>query len=554
MPDLELLRSDLGAFADTAGSSLTEHQVASFRLETRTTAILANRQAGKSRSLGMLGLWEGFRNRGHRILIISAGEEASRRLLAEIRRVAVNSPLLAGSIVDETAGLLTLTNGSEIRSVPASERQVRGWSVNLLLVDEAGLVPEDLLLGAAIPTTAARPDAKIVLAGSALTASGPFFDAVKRGETGSEHTRTFVWTLDDCPWISPTAIQSAREALSPQRFAAEYLGQFADGADALFSRESLDRVTADFRVPSLAELRGPARVLAGVDWGWVNDRSCLVAIARLPEAGPRRFGVVCAERWPAGAPLGGEHGVPAEIARSPTHFHQIVAEANGLGGPTTDELWRRLRTRAPEHGGGRPVRKYIVDAHDFTEQMDRRMARLRERPPEGYQWASDGPFHTKKVAWHVNSENKAATYSALRLLIDREILLLPESAVDLRRELLMLKVDLSPTGSEKIEARSGHDDVADALSLALGPYRARDNSWRTVLADLADPERSPKVPKPTAESRPIGVARGRGVVRPRPLPPPTGSTVTTGGGIEVPRQPVFQSIAGSEVSGVEAAA
>jgi len=94
-------------------------------------------------------------------------------------------------VVDEQAQLVTLDNGSEIRSVPASERAVRGWSVDLLLADEAALTPDDLLLGAALPTTAARPDARVVLASSANLASGSYFDFAMKGEQGDEHIRTF---------------------------------------------------------------------------------------------------------------------------------------------------------------------------------------------------------------------------------------------------------------------------------------------------------------------------------------------------------------------------
>ena len=56
------------------------------------------------------------------MLIVSAGGEAARRLLGEVRRVITGSDLLAGSVVEEQAQFVTLSNGSEIRSVPASER------------------------------------------------------------------------------------------------------------------------------------------------------------------------------------------------------------------------------------------------------------------------------------------------------------------------------------------------------------------------------------------------------------------------------------------------
>ena len=126
-----------------------------------------------------------------------------------MRGIATGSPLLRGSVVDETAGLLTLSNGSEVRSVPASERQIRGWAVDLLLIDEAALVSDDLILGAAFPTTAARPDARIVMASSATTAAGAFYDHVMLGRQGAEHVRAFAWSLSDAPWISATVIEAA---------------------------------------------------------------------------------------------------------------------------------------------------------------------------------------------------------------------------------------------------------------------------------------------------------------------------------------------------------
>lgn len=547
MSDVEALRSDFGAFADAAGRPLSRFQVESLRLETRITAIVGPRQSGKSRSLSVLALWFAFRRREQRVLIVSAGEEAARRLLAEIRRVATESPLLRGSVVDEQAGLITLSNGSEIRSVPGSERQIRGWSVDLLLCDEAGLIPDDLLLGAAIPTTAARPEARIVLAGSAVTATGAFYDHVTRGDAGAEHVRSYRWALTECEWISPTVIQAARDSMTEIRFAAEYEGVFASGADALFSAQILDRVTADYYIPPLGELRGPARVLAGVDWGVTTDRSALVAIARLPEAGSRRFGVACAHRWPAGAQLGGDTGVVAQIVDSPAHFHRITAEANGVGAPMCEELWRRFRARSPERGGG--VKSGPVVAGPYM-QLSGGSPLEPPRPfPPGF-WPDDGPWATQKKQIHVTAAMKAATYSALRMLVDREVLLLPESATDLRRELLTLRVDLSSSGTERIEAGSGHDDLPDALCMALGP-RQRGKDWRTVLASLVDPERSPRVPKPIGEQRPQLARRHMGAVRPRPLPPSPGQRVRTGSGIELPRHPAFQSISGPEVSGIE---
>lgn len=522
MPDLEQARADLEPFAAMVGCPLERWQAHALELASRVTVIVAPRQSGKSRSLAVLALWSAFRRREQRVLLVSAGEEASRRLLAEVRRIATGSSLLAGSVVDELAGLLTLSNGSEVRSVPASERAVRGWAVDLLLVDEAAMVPDDLLLGAAFPTTAARPDARIVLASSATVAAGAFFDHAVRGEQGSEHVRTHRWALVDAHWISPSTIEAARESMSPTRFAAEYEGVFASGADALFSRQTLDRVTADYRIDELEELRGPARLAAGVDWGAVNDRSTLVALARLPTGGARVFGVVCAKRWRAGEPL---TNVISQIATAQAHYGQITMERNGLGEPCCQELIRLLRERPHDAGGGFPQRMVVVDAHAFEASLE---ARPRRRPVVEAP-APPTTFATTKNPVHTTAEMKAATYSGLRLLIDQERLVLPTSAQDLIRELLMLRVDLSPSGLERIEASSGHDDLADAMALSLTPYRDRGGRWRSDLADLADPRK--RLPEAVLPPEARNVA-----------------TVATGGGLRIPRTPVLQSVAGSELT------
>lgn len=106
MAELQRIRSDLRAFADVARCPLEAWQARALDLATRTTAIVAPRQSGKSRSLAVLALWWAYRRPEQRVLIVSAGEEASRRLLGQVRRVAAGAPLLAGSVVDEQAGMI----------------------------------------------------------------------------------------------------------------------------------------------------------------------------------------------------------------------------------------------------------------------------------------------------------------------------------------------------------------------------------------------------------------------------------------------------------------
>jgi hypothetical protein len=479
--DYDEARRDLRAFAELAGRPLTESQATSLHLRKRVTVIVAPRQSGKSRSLAVLALHRAFRRAGLRVLIISAGEEAAKRLLFDVRSIANGSALLRGSVVDESAGLLTLTNGSEIRSVPASERQIRGWSVDLLLIDEAALVSSDLILGAAFPTTAARPDARIVMASSATAASGAFYDHVALGRQGSEHVEAFAWDLTQAAWIAASVIAAARESMTPTRFAAEYEGVFASGADALFPRALLERATAPYRMPELDAL-GEHAGLAGTDWGVTTDRSAIVVVSRAhrPEG---MFVIAAAHAWRSGEALdaaedASEQGVVGQIAALPADFEQVTMEVNGVGYPLAQALARRIRAR-----------------------------RERKRP--------------EIVFIHTTAEMKGATYGALRMFMEQGRLALPESATELLRELLLLRVTLTQTGGEKIEAGIGHDDLADALMLASGPYQDSKGAWCSRLGDAI--ERSP-----------LSVGGDFGA----------GETVRTGAGIVLPKTPVLTKVGG----------
>jgi hypothetical protein len=207
-----------------------------------------------------------------------------------------------------------------------------------------------------LPTTAARPDARIVLASSATVASGAFYDHVKLGDTATPHVRTLRWALKDATWITPTAVAVMRASMSETRFRAEMECVFASGADSLFTRAILDAATADYPISTLQDLRGPARVLGGIDWGATTDRSACVAIGRLPVEGDQPvFGVVMAQRWAAGYPL---TDVISELADCPAHWRVLTMERNGLGEPCCQHLTKRLREKPAEEGGA-PPRSYV---------------------------------------------------------------------------------------------------------------------------------------------------------------------------------------------------
>ncbi len=526
MADLTLARNDLAAFAAMLGHPLTDWQAGALGLSTRITAIVAPRQSGKSLSLGVCGLWWALRRPGQRVLIVSAGEEASRRLLGTVRRLAADSPLLAGSVVDEAAAVIRLSNGSEVRCVPASERQVRGWTVDLLLIDEAALVSDDVALSAAFPTTAAREGAKIVIASSPWAEGGFFHSHAVAGD--SEHVRVFRWALEDCGWISRAAIEAARASMPAARFAAEFEARWSSSIDSLFSRAVLERCVADVELPSLAALEGPARLLGGLDHGVVHDRSAIGWIARVPVAAlnpgwepGRPVFIAAAQAWPAGQPLS---DVVADVAGSRAHWACFSSETNGVGAGPTQELFRRMVERSPAEGGGLS-RHVVIEEKPWGPLDEFLTARFtgRSRPPRERPASRWRPWHTVRNPVATSAQTKALVYERLRWLCDRGQLVIARDG-DLMRELAALRLELRPGGTERIEAGAGHDDLADALYLGAGPHRV-NGRLRAYLPDLAD-RRTPEADVPLLDE----------------------PVVESGGGLRLYRRPPLQSVGGLEVT------
>ena len=235
--------------------TLTGWQAGSLKLDARTTYVVGPRQSGKSRSVAVLAAHRAFREPDHHVLIVSASELGAKRLLAVVAELVVTSPLLSASVVDEQSSLIRLSNGSTIRSVPASSKAIRGWSIDTLIFDEATEVGDEII-DLALPVTAARPDARIVFLSTAGAPVGRAYETFMAGLDGrSGLVRSHVWRLKDAKWISKAAIEHARLVMPPWRFAAEYEGQWAGAVDALFPPDLLQRASAGLDLPNLAELR-----------------------------------------------------------------------------------------------------------------------------------------------------------------------------------------------------------------------------------------------------------------------------------------------------------
>lgn len=241
------------------------------------TLLNCHRQAGKSTVAGIAASHEATYNAGSITILISPSQRQSSELFRKVVAVyktlwkAPADPLDPDLFKDlpkniravsdigvdpdsETALTMELENGSRIVSLPGKDDStIRGYSaVALIIVDEAAMVTDNLI-------TAVRP-MLAVSGGRILALSTPkgkrgwFYEAWESGPTYDRKLRPQGWLkvkalATECPRITTEFLDEERLTLGPRMFAQEYMGEFVETNEQVFSTEAIAKAFDTFVEP-----------------------------------------------------------------------------------------------------------------------------------------------------------------------------------------------------------------------------------------------------------------------------------------------------------------
>jgi len=224
------------------GMLLDPWQVDVLRATEKQMILLCSRQSGKSTVSSLLALHEAMYRAPALVLLLSPSLRQSQELFRKVMDAYHGIGGSAVPVAEESALRLELTNGSRIIALPGKEATIRGYSgVSLLIEDEASRVPDDLYQ--AIRPMLAVSGGKIVLLSTPWGKRGHFF--VEWSQGGPEWKRVEI-TAHDCPRISPEWLQAERRAIGDLAFRQEYLCEFIETEDAVFSYADIEAtVTPD---------------------------------------------------------------------------------------------------------------------------------------------------------------------------------------------------------------------------------------------------------------------------------------------------------------------
>lgn len=128
---------------------------------------------------------------------------------------------------------LELDNGSEVISVPASPDTVRGYSPNMIVVDEAAFTP-DAVYHSIRPMRAAT-NAPLCVLSSAGAKRGFFYEAW----TKEAHWEKIEIKATDCPRITRKFLDGEKAVLPEKVWHREYNNEFMDLEGAALDEETI---------------------------------------------------------------------------------------------------------------------------------------------------------------------------------------------------------------------------------------------------------------------------------------------------------------------------
>ena len=205
-------------------------------LRSRSPRILLNaaRQSGKSTVAALLALHVALFQRGSTVLVLSPGQRQSKLLFDKSVQAyrSLGRPLVSES---ESALSLRLENGSQLVALPGSAPLIRGYSVRLLVIDEASRVPDDVY--AAVRPALAVSGGKVIAISTPSGQRGWWYEA---WTSKVETWQRFEIPATQCPRISKEFLDAER--LSNPFFESEYMCSFvAADPERVFPADALAR-------------------------------------------------------------------------------------------------------------------------------------------------------------------------------------------------------------------------------------------------------------------------------------------------------------------------
>ncbi len=220
-------------FAGQVGIEPDDWQAEVLASEHPRKILCCGRQTGKSTVAAVLSIHKALTTPGSTILVVAPGERQAKLLFSKAAALYKQAgyPLPAHS---ERRTGLELSNGSVIEALPAVERTTRGYSVDLLVVDEAAGVPDHDYHGI-LPALIATQGEQVLL--STPRGKRGFFHEL--WHSADDWMRVMVRS-DEVSRIRTEDLEVFRRTMPEQFFQQEFYCEWLDTEGGLFAYDDIE--------------------------------------------------------------------------------------------------------------------------------------------------------------------------------------------------------------------------------------------------------------------------------------------------------------------------
>lgn len=310
--------------------------------------VCSGRQTGKSQCIAIKAIEYVVNNKNKQVLIISVTEDQAIELLLKcINYVEEKFPRLVKRGKDRpTKSILRLTNGSMIRTkaVGQSGLGVRGFTINMLIADEAAFMPKDVW--AAVTPMLLTTGGDIILISTPHGKTGYFYDCYNDPNFKTWHLNSEQVIKDRK--ISPSwnniqkikaleHLESEKLRMSTREYGQEYLGLFLEDL-AQFYPDELIRASM---IQQRQDIGKQGRIFyLGVDVARMGeDHTAFQIIERRDQLLIHRESIVWKKNYLP------EISEKIIALNEIYNFKKIYVDSGGLGIGVVDNLLADIRTK-----------------------------------------------------------------------------------------------------------------------------------------------------------------------------------------------------------------
>ncbi len=224
-------------FAGQVGIEPDDWQAEVLASEHPRKILCCGRQTGKSTVAAILSIHKALTQAGSTVLVVAPGERQAKLLFSKAASLYKRAgyPLPAHS---ERRTGLELSNGSVIEALPAVERTTRGYSVDLLVVDEAAGVA-DMDYHGILPALIATQGEQVLL--STPRGKRGFFHEL--WHSADDWMRVMIRSDEVCR-IRTEDLEVFRRTMPEQFFRQEFHCEWLDTEGGLFSYDDIEAALA----------------------------------------------------------------------------------------------------------------------------------------------------------------------------------------------------------------------------------------------------------------------------------------------------------------------